>query len=276
MHCVVIFAALWTSLNYPFNSDTISKTADSIRRRVIGPYGEALQSSGDTRSDFGYTGLFFHQRSGLNFTLHRAYDPALKRWLSRDPLTNSEVATGSNVYSYVKNRPLKFTDPTGLCDTVPNDPIAQVLTTVRSDPANAGLTEHQIAELAFSAIVDFRQTGFTGVDNQFAFLNNYQSTTLSNADHFLQSYANGTNNTTLENPLTAAILGAVIDPVYNVGKGLAQAVGYEFLPTGNTPQSPANFQFWALAGAWAATKVQFGGSVPGQVAPSTTPSLVLP
>jgi RHS repeat-associated protein len=78
-----------------------------------GPYGEALQSSGDTRSDFGYTGLFYHPRSGLNFALHRAYDPVLKRWLSRDPLADPEVKAGPNVYAYVQDRPLNFIDPTG-------------------------------------------------------------------------------------------------------------------------------------------------------------------
>jgi len=144
--------------------------------------------------------------------------------------------------------------------------VAQVLSTVRSNPANAGLDEHQIAEQAFTAVVDFRQTGFTGLNNQFAFLQNYQSTTLSNADHFLQTYASGTGNSALDNPLTAAILGGVIDPVYNAGKFIAQNVfNTEFLPAGNSPQSPANFQFWALAGAWAAAQVQVGGSAPGQV-----------
>jgi RHS repeat-associated protein len=68
---------------------------------------------GKTRADFGYTGLFYHQRSGLNLALHRAYDPSIKRWLSRDPLIDSEISAGSNVYAYVQNRPLSFIDPSG-------------------------------------------------------------------------------------------------------------------------------------------------------------------
>jgi RHS repeat-associated protein len=98
-----------------------------------GPYGEILDSAGDrdpglpavrqgvgdndlcfpegTQSDFGYTGLFYHHRSGLNFALNRAYDPAFKRWLSRDPIGEHG---GINPYVYVRNSPIFLIDPSGL------------------------------------------------------------------------------------------------------------------------------------------------------------------
>lgn len=139
--------------------------------------------------------------------------------------------------------------------------INQLFQTIRNDPANAGLSEHQIAELAFTAIVDARQ-GFYGAGNQFDFLQDLDISTLAAVDHFAQAYAVSTNNTFFENPATGFILGAVIDPVYNIGKEITQSFGVDFLDAGNGPQSPANFDFWALAGADAAISEMPPGAVP--------------
>jgi RHS repeat-associated protein len=49
------------------------------------PYGNALQST-IPLTDFGYAGMFYSADSGLYLTLYRAYDPAVGRWLSRDPI----------------------------------------------------------------------------------------------------------------------------------------------------------------------------------------------
>jgi len=62
-------------------------------------------------ADFGYRGYYVHQRSGLNFTSHRACSPPLGRFLSRDPI---EENGGINLYAYVGNNPINFADPSGL------------------------------------------------------------------------------------------------------------------------------------------------------------------
>ena len=49
------------------------------------PYGKALQSTAPL-TDFGYAGMFYNSDSGLYLTQYRAYDPAVGRWLSRDPI----------------------------------------------------------------------------------------------------------------------------------------------------------------------------------------------
>jgi RHS repeat-associated protein len=51
----------------------------------------------------------------------RAYDPALGRFLQRDP---AEIVDGPHLYAYVGNNPLSFTDPTGLSrkEIVRDDP----------------------------------------------------------------------------------------------------------------------------------------------------------
>ena len=42
----------------------------------------------------------------------RYYDPAAGRFLSEDPI---RLLGGNNFYRYVKNRPIDFRDPSGLC-----------------------------------------------------------------------------------------------------------------------------------------------------------------
>ena len=73
---------------------------------------------------FGYTGhitfaSLLAGQSELVLTHFRTYDPQLGRWLSADPIERikgeiAELWEGPNLYSYVANSPLKFTDPLGL------------------------------------------------------------------------------------------------------------------------------------------------------------------
>jgi hypothetical protein len=144
--------------------------------------------------------------------------------------------------------------------------INQVFSAIRSDPQNSALNENQIAEKAWTAIVDARNGSF-GANNEFAFLQNVDLTTISNADHFAQAYYVSTGNTVVNNPISGVILGAIIDPVYNLGKAITQSTGYDFFATGSGPQSPANFDFWALAGADAALDESAPGNTPTDIAP---------
>jgi RHS repeat-associated protein len=76
-------------------------------------WGNQITAEGKISVDFGYTGHYFHQPSGLNLTRYRAYSPALGRWLNRDPI--GELG-GINLYSYVNNEPIRSFDPLGLYD----------------------------------------------------------------------------------------------------------------------------------------------------------------
>ncbi|MGH7434695.1 MAG: RHS repeat domain-containing protein [Polyangiaceae bacterium] len=70
-------------------------------------------------SDFGYAGYFQDLPSGVNLTRHRAYQPGLARWLSRDPIG---LAGGASVlYEYSGNDPTDLTDPSGLAGTLSCD-----------------------------------------------------------------------------------------------------------------------------------------------------------
>ena len=75
------------------------------------PYGRRTKISGDLDADFGFTGYYVHQPSGLQLALYRAYDADLGRFINRDPIGE---AGGLNLYDYVANNPINFYDPLGL------------------------------------------------------------------------------------------------------------------------------------------------------------------
>ncbi len=58
-----------------------------------------------------FTGRHFHDAFGLYEMRSRIYDPALGRFLQEDPL--GFAANDMNLYRYVGNNPLNYTDPTG-------------------------------------------------------------------------------------------------------------------------------------------------------------------
>jgi len=86
-----------------------------IARYDYDPYGRRTLVSGTDLADFGFTGFYYHQASGLNFTVTRAYDANLGRWLSRDTIGEKG---GLNLYDYVRNNPDNFFDPMGLQEII--------------------------------------------------------------------------------------------------------------------------------------------------------------
>jgi RHS repeat-associated protein len=76
------------------------------------PYGRMVQVSGSRISPVGYAGLVWHAQSGLDFAVHRAYDPNLGRWINRDPI--GEYG-GINLYAYVAGNVINANDLLGYC-----------------------------------------------------------------------------------------------------------------------------------------------------------------
>jgi RHS repeat-associated protein len=82
-----------------------------VARYDYDPYGRRTKLSGGLDADFGFTGHYYHQPSGLHLPLYRAYDADLGRWISRDPIAERG---GINLYQYVFNNPVVFVDLLGL------------------------------------------------------------------------------------------------------------------------------------------------------------------
>ena len=87
--------------NYYYTRDhlgSIREVTDS-NGNLIGQFdydawGNQTVVNGNMDADFGFTGHYFHEPSGLYLTPNRAYNPTLARWISRDPLTDAEAKSG--------------------------------------------------------------------------------------------------------------------------------------------------------------------------------------
>jgi len=62
----------------------------------------------------GFTGHEMDDEYGLINMNAREYDPVIGRFLSADTIVGAGFGQGLNRYSYVRNNPLSYTDPTGM------------------------------------------------------------------------------------------------------------------------------------------------------------------
>lgn len=110
-----------------------------------GPFGRSINSTGSSQNAMKYTGREQDEESGLYYYRARYYDPELGRFISEDPIG---FKGGVNLYAYVGNNPLIYSDPSG------NVPWDQVFGTVRVIGG--------VAEVASGAVIA-TGTSWTGV-----------------------------------------------------------------------------------------------------------------
>ena len=106
------------STNYYYTKDhlgsirEVTDNSGAVQVRYdYDPYGRRTKVSGGVDADFGFTGHYHHQPSGLHLALFRGYDADLGRWISRDPIGENG---GINLYAYVFNEPTRLSDRFGL------------------------------------------------------------------------------------------------------------------------------------------------------------------
>jgi len=93
---------------------SLSSAAGSLAQTyTFDSFGNQTASSGALTNPFRYTAREFDQETGLHFYRARYLDSGNGRFISQDPIGYNG---GMNVYRYVKNNPILFTDPLGLCD----------------------------------------------------------------------------------------------------------------------------------------------------------------
>ena len=85
------------------------------------PYGEDRDTGNALVTDRKFTGQTEDEAAGLYWYASRAYDPAIGRFVSPDPIVPEPGNPQAlNRYSYVYNNPLRYTDPSG------HDPLDEV------------------------------------------------------------------------------------------------------------------------------------------------------
>jgi RHS repeat-associated protein len=101
-------------------TDLVDSTTTIFQSYVYDSFGRILQQNGSLKSPYTYTGRDFDEESKLYFYRSRYYDPKIGRFLQEDPIGFNG---GINFYVYVRNNPIRYTDPFGLltkgdCDTL--------------------------------------------------------------------------------------------------------------------------------------------------------------
>jgi RHS repeat-associated protein len=91
--------------------ELVTPSGTLVARYDYDPYGQRTKLVGGLEAARGFTGHYYHARSGLHLAPFRAYSAELGRWLSRDPI---EEEGGINLYGYVGNDPVNWIDPDGL------------------------------------------------------------------------------------------------------------------------------------------------------------------
>jgi len=78
------------------------------------PFGDVIRSSGPMAkaNPFRFSSEYHDEVTGLVYYGYRYYSPQTRRWLSRDPIG---FAGGPNLYGFVANDPVNWSDYYGLC-----------------------------------------------------------------------------------------------------------------------------------------------------------------
>jgi RHS repeat-associated protein len=85
-----------------------------VNRDQYTAFGEIREKSGVTETKYRYTGQLAQDVLGLDYYVARWYDPYLNRWIQPDSIIpDSNDPHSWDRYSYVRNNPIKFTDPSG-------------------------------------------------------------------------------------------------------------------------------------------------------------------
>jgi RHS repeat-associated protein len=104
-----------------------------VARQIHYPFGEVRWAEGSPHTDYGYAGQRYDVGSALLFLHARYYDPALGRFISADTIVPEPGNPQDfNRYSYCRNSPLVYTDPSGHIRNEPDeltraDEILQIL-----------------------------------------------------------------------------------------------------------------------------------------------------
>ena len=79
------------------------------------PYGEMLSSVGNAATSYGYTGEWTDSYIKFLYLRSRWYSSSLNQFIQPDSIVPNYTDPQSiNLYSYVRNNPVRFTGPTGL------------------------------------------------------------------------------------------------------------------------------------------------------------------
>jgi RHS repeat-associated protein len=88
-----------------------NSSGGSLAQYAYEPFGNTTVTSGSSTNSYEYTGRE-NDGTGLFYNRNRYYSPVLGRFINQDPL--GFLGSGPNLYAYVGDDPIDFSDPFGL------------------------------------------------------------------------------------------------------------------------------------------------------------------
>jgi len=83
------------------------------------PYGNVLSTNGDAQTSYGYANEYTDSYIKLIDLRSRWYDPYLNQFIQPDTIVpDPRIPADWNKYTYTRDNPLKYTDPSGFCSNV--------------------------------------------------------------------------------------------------------------------------------------------------------------
>jgi len=102
-------------------------------------YDSFGNGTSSARTRYGYTGRERDPDTGLFYYRARWYDPQQGRFVSEDPIG---LAGGINLFAYVENSPLLFSDPSGRCPQNPRPTVDSEYQRCRDQVFGKGATSY--------------------------------------------------------------------------------------------------------------------------------------
>lgn len=178
----------------------------------FGAWGET--TNGGTESKYQYTGQENDAETGLNYMNARYYSPELKHFTQPDTLIQDVYDPQMlNRYSYARNNPLKYTDPSGNAIVIQNGRIVSTIAVLNSKPAAPKPQNYQ--QFVQSAS---RSTGNTQQNQQ------NRTTQNNNTGGNSGGGSNGNNNSNPAAAIVPLVVKSLISQNYANGYAFQYAV----------------------------------------------------
>jgi|GEM_PF-6070675 len=164
-----------------------------------------------------FAGELFDPSTGLYLIGLRAYDPSIGRFLQADPVRQDPVGS---LYTYARNRPLTYRDPTGMMVEPVTAPLELTTPGSELDPENF------IPEIAAPPIPELQQVNRAQEDEFFRLLQLQEALRYGTNDSLVQLSPYLDEVYLLElNPLPEELISLIADPldmtmgIYESGEG---------------------------------------------------------
>ncbi|MEK4852826.1 RHS repeat-associated core domain-containing protein [Paenibacillus sp. FSL H7-0756] len=160
----------------------VDTTGKVVNNYVYDEWGNITSQDEKTSNSFKYTGEVYDEETGLYYLRARYYDPSMGRFLNEDTVEGQiDNPLSLNLYTYVHNNPLIYSDPTGHYADVGGASSGNTLGNLsHTDATNQVISARSVdaatqAKILKSLIKEYKY-GFYGDDsggmtrNQFEFL----------------------------------------------------------------------------------------------------------